>query len=114
MFFKYQPDNEIERISEELEAVIEDLSNTRDRMIITLLGHYPVVSEKAHTRPFERRWLNILSAILIPLGAFLYIRMWVFRLRLLADLRKIKQTNTKIISRIQKKGFDKSTRHSTL
>jgi lipopolysaccharide export system permease protein len=114
VFFKYQPDNEIERISEELEAVIEDLSNTRDRMIITLLGHYPVVSEKAHTRPFERRWLNILSAILIPLGAFLYIRMWVFRLRLLADLRKIKQTNTKIISRIQKKGFDKSTRHSTL
>ena len=65
VFFKYQPDHEIERISEELENVIEDLSNTRDRIVLGLLGHYPVVSEKAHTRPFEHRWLNIAAAILV-------------------------------------------------
>ncbi len=105
VFFKYQPDHEIERISEELDTVIDDLNNTRDRIILGLLGHYPVVSEKAHTRPFERRWLNILSAILIPFGAFLYIRMWSFRLRLLKDLRVIKQTNTQIIDRINQKGL---------
>ena len=105
VFFKYQPDHEIERISEELDTVIDDLNNTRDRIILGLLGHYPVVSEKAHTRPFERRWLNILSAILIPFGAFLYIRMWSFRLRLLKDLRVIKQTNKQIIDRINQKGL---------
>ena len=108
VFFKYQPDHEIERISEELESVIEDLGNTRDRMIISLLGRYPVVSEKAHTRPFERKWLNIMAAILVPLGAFLYIRMWTFRLRLLKDLRVIKQNNASIIARIKEKGLDKS------
>ena len=106
VFFKYQPDHEIERISEELETVIDDLNNTRDRIILGLLGHYPVVSEKAHTRPFERRWLNILSAILVPLGAFLYIRMWSFRLRLLKDLRVIKQTNIQIVNRITEKGLN--------
>ena len=105
VFFKYQPDHEIERISEELDTVIDDLNNTRDRIILGLLGHYPVVSEKAHTRPFERRWLNILSAILIPFGAFLYIRMWSFRLRLLKDLRVIKQTNTQILDRINQTGL---------
>ena len=108
VFFKYQPDHEIERISEDLESVIEDLGNTRDRMIISLLGRYPVVSEKAHTRPFERKWLNIMAAILVPLGAFLYIRMWTFRLRLLKDLRVIKQNNASIIARIREKGLDKS------
>ena len=108
VFFKYQPDHEIERISEELESVIEDLGNTRDRMILSLLGRYPVVSEKAHTRPFERKWLNIMAAILVPLGAFLYIRMWTFRLRLLKDLRVIKQNNANIIARIKEKGLDKS------
>ena len=108
VFFKYQPDHEIERISEELELVIEDLGNTRDRMIISLLGRYPVVSEKAHTRPFERKWLNIMAAILVPIGAFLYIRMWTFRLRLLKDLRVIKQNNASIIARIKEKGLDKS------
>ena len=100
VFFKYEPDHEIERISEEMETVIEDLSNTRDKMILTLLNHYPVVSTKAHTRPFERRWMNIVAFILIPIGAFLYVRMWTFRLRLLHDLRIIKQTNTSIVNRI--------------
>ena len=107
VFFRYQPDHEIERINEELETVIDDLSNTRDPMVITLLSHYPIVSEKAHTRPFERRWLNILSAVVLPLGAFLYCRMWRFRLRLLNDLRTIKQTNGDIIRRIEAKGLDR-------
>ncbi len=103
VFFKYEPDHEIERISEEMEAVIEDLGNTKDKHIISMLNHYPVVSAKAHTRPFERRWMNIVAFILIPVGAFLYIRMWSFRLRLLRDLRVIKQTNTSIVNRINEK-----------
>ena len=107
VFFKYQPDHEVERISEELESVIDDLSNTRDSIVITLLGRYPVVSEKAHTRPFERRWLNIASAILIPLGLFLYFRMWRFRLRLLTDLRNIKKINNQIVNRITEAGLDR-------
>ena len=113
VFFKYQPDHEIERISEELEAVIEDLGNTRDHIVLGLLGRYPVVSEKAHTRPFERRWLNIMAAIIVPLGAFLYIRMWTFRLRLLKDLRTIKQTNKLITERIANKGLAKHNIQTT-
>ena len=104
VFFRYQPDHEIERISQELEAVIEDLSNSRDKMIISLLNHYPVVAEKAHTRPFERLWLNTLMAIIIPAGIFFYCRMWRFRLRLLKDLRTIRQTNEKIVKRIEQMG----------
>ncbi len=101
VFFKFEVDNEIERIAGELESVIEDLGNTRDKVILTEINHYPIVSEKAHTRPFDRQWLNVLAAILVPLGAVLYIRMWRFRLRLLHDLRVIKQTNEKIIHRIE-------------
>jgi len=100
VFFKYEPDHEIERISEEMEATIEDLSNTKDRMILAELNHYPVVSVRAHTRPFERRWLNIAAAIIVPVGAVLYLRMWRFRLRLLRDLHTIRQTNDNIVKRI--------------
>ena len=102
VFFRYQPDHEIERISAELEEIIEDLSNTRDRFIMAYLNQYPIVSEKAHTRPFERKWMNITAAIILPVGIFLYLRMWRFRLRLLTDLRKIRATNTKIVERIGK------------
>ena len=103
VFFKYQPDHEIERINEELESVIEDLGNTKDKIILHELNRYPVLSVKAHTRPFERKWLNIVAAILVPVGITLYLRMWRFRLRLFHDLKVVKQTNTNIVNRIKER-----------
>ena len=102
VFFKYQPDHEIERISQQLEAVIEDLSNTRDRQVLHDINCYPVLAVKAHTRPFERRWLNIASAFLVPLGVFLYCRMWRFRLRLYHDLQVVRSTDASIANYVDK------------
>ena len=101
VFFKYEPDHEIERINDELEAVIEDLSNSRDRTIVNHLSAYPVMSVKAHTRPFERPWLNVVSALVVPLGFTLYFRMWRFRLRLWRDLRTVKAENEIVTERIR-------------
>ena len=101
VFFKYKPDHEIKRISQELEAIIEDLNNTKNKYILHELNQYPILSPMAHTRPFERKWLNITSAILIPVGLTLYLRMWRFRLRLYRDLKMIKQTNDNIIQLTQ-------------
>ena len=100
VFFRYQPDHKIERISEELEAVIEDLANTRDKVIMTELNKYPILATKAHTRPFERKWMNIAAAIIVPLGIFFYCRMWRFRLRLWHDLKIIVQANETIANHI--------------
>lgn len=101
VFFKYEPDHKIEAINEELETVIEDLSNSRDRTIVNHLSAYPIMSVKAHTRPFERRWLNIVSAVIAPFGLVLYLRMWRYRLRLWRDLRTVKAENDIIIGRIK-------------
>ncbi len=101
VFFKYQPDHEIERINKELEAVIEDLSNTRNKFILHDLNLYPILAPKAHTRPFERRWLNIAAAVIVPIGAVFYLRMWRFRLRLHKDLKMVKTANSDIITRIK-------------
>ncbi len=102
VFFKYQPDHEIERISQQLETVIEDLSNTRDRQVLHDINRYPVLAVKAHTRPFERRWLNIVSALFVPLGVFFYCRMWRFRLRLYHDLQVIRSTDSSIANYVEK------------
>lgn len=102
VFFKYQRDNEIEEINTRLEVIIKDLSNTRDRQILSLINQYPILILKAHTRPFDKKWENILAAIILPAGIFFYLRMWRFRWRLLRDLRVIKATNTSIINYTQK------------
>ncbi len=102
VFFQYRPDHEIEAISEDLERVIEDLGNTRNRVILSALNRYPVLAVKAHTRPFDRRWQNVLAAIIIPAGLFLYCRMWGFRLRLYRDLQAIRTANDMITGEVEK------------
>ncbi|MCH3970693.1 MAG: LptF/LptG family permease [Prevotella sp.] len=96
VFFKYHTDHTIEKVNEQLEQTIEDLSNTRDNVILTELNHYPVLSVKAHTRPFEHLWMNVLAGIFLPAGLFLYFRMWRFRLRLMNDLKTIQSINRNI------------------
>ena len=100
-FFREGDDRYIRDINEELEAVIDDLANTKDKAILTHLNRYPIIATHAHTRPFRHRWLNALSGIILPLGIFFYLRMWRFRLRLLRDLRTIKSTSNDICSRIE-------------
>lgn len=102
VFFEYQTDNEMEEINRLLETAIDDLGNTRDKTILNLLNEYPIMSVKAHTRPFNRQWLNTAAAILVPVGLVLYIRMWRFRLRLLKDLRVVVHNNNQIIAQIGK------------
>lgn len=102
VFFEYQTDNEMEEINRLLETAIDDLGNTRDKTILNLLNEYPIMSVKAHTRPFNRQWLNTAAAILVPVGLVLYIRMWRFRLRLLKDLRVVVHNNNQVIVQIEK------------
>ncbi|MFC2265668.1 MAG: LptF/LptG family permease [Prevotella conceptionensis] len=102
VFFEYQADNEMEEINRLLETTIDDLGNTRDKAILNLLNEYPVMSVKAHTRPFNRQWLNTAAAILVPVGLVLYVRMWRFRLRLLKDLRVVVHNNNQIIAQIKR------------
>ena len=98
VFFRPGDDRQIIDISERLEAVIDDLSNSRDKQTLHLLNQYPVLATHAHTRPFRQRWLNALTGIVLPLGIFFYIRMLRFRLRLHKDLKTIEKTSNAIIT----------------
>jgi len=99
VFFRPGDDHEIQRISDELEAVLEDLGYTRDRTILHELNRIPILATHAHTRPFQRTWLNIITGLFLPMGIFFYFRMIRFRLRLYRDLRDIKSASERIIPR---------------
>ena len=101
VFFHEGDDQEMEAISERLETVIEDLGYTKDKIILSELNHYPVLATTAHTRPFRKKWLNIIVGLLIPLGIFFYFRMLRFRMRLYRDLRTIRHTSDNIVERIK-------------
>ena len=100
VFFKYQQDHAVEEIGERMETMISDLSNSRDRMVINLINEYPMIMVKAHTRPFERKWMNVVVAVIVPVGLFFYFRMWRFRLRLMRDLVQIEDVSGKLANRL--------------
>jgi lipopolysaccharide export system permease protein len=100
VFFRPGIDEDIATLNDELEATIEDLSYTRDKRIIMLLNRYPIIATHAHTRPFQRKWLNIITGLFLPTGIFFYIRMLRFRFRLYKDLQHICRINEKLIPRV--------------
>ena len=107
VFFHAGDDQEIEKINSALEAAIEDLGYTRDKLILTELNHFPIIATHAHTRPFRRKWMNVVTGLVLPIGIFFYFRMLRFRLRLYKDLRAIRNTSERIIPR----ALELSTKH---
>ena len=100
VFFHAGDDQEIKKLNQSLEVAIEDLSYTKDKLILSELNNYPIIAVRAHTRPFRRKWMNIVSGLILPLGIFFYFRMILFRLRLYRDLRTIRSTTDRVLPRI--------------
>ena len=88
-FFRTQEDRHAEHISEELEKIVDELSNTRNTHILNALNMLPVIYVHAHTSPFENRRLNFTVGILFPIGILMWLRIWRFRLRLNHDMTRI-------------------------
>lgn len=95
-------DEEMESLNEQLEALIDEMSNTRSLYLMNVLNKYPVISVNAHVRPFKKLWLNILCGIIFPIGLFFFFRIWIFRLRLSKDLEEIVNADNEAISIIKK------------
>ena len=98
VFFRPGDDRRIEEICDELELVIDDLSNTRDHRVLHELNNIPIMATHAHTRPFRRRWLNALTGLILPVGIFFYFRMLRFRFRLYRELAATEKACQAIIA----------------
>ena len=105
VFFRAGDDNAIEHIATVLEVAIEDLSATRDKLVLTEINKYPVIIANAHTRPFKRRWMNALTGLLLPVGIFFYFRMLRFRFRLYKDLQQIQRVNERLLPQLEELGY---------
>ena len=105
IFFASGQDTRAAELSDRLEAIVEELHNSRDNIIIAYINQYPVVNPTAHTRPFaDKRW-NIATGLFLPLGIFFFFRIWRYRLRLRQDLKTIQTTNDLISQRIIKQDY---------
>lgn len=94
-------DHEIEQLNDRMEALVDELSNTRSIVLLNQLNNYPLIPVHAHVRPFDIYWLNILAGLFVPVGLFFYFRIWAFRIRLQKDIDKIIKTSEEITTIIK-------------
>ena len=104
-FFRPGQDKHIAKLSNQLEAIIEELHNSRDNVLLMYINEYPIINPSAHTRPFDKQRLNMIVGLILPLGIFFFLRIWRYRLRLRLDLRNIERINNLIIERINKQKY---------
>ena len=104
-YFKIFTNNSIDHVIHdlnlELESIIEELSNSKDGVILNTLNNYPILSTNAHKSPSRFLWVNILIGLIIPVGLIFYFRIWFFGLRLDKDLKEIVKTSDEIRTRIE-------------
>ena len=89
IFFRRRVDHTMEDLNERLEAVVEQLSNSRNQQILREINKLPQIYVYAHTHPFARKRYNILVGVCLPVGFLMWLRIWRFRLRLMKDIKQI-------------------------
>ncbi len=110
IFFRHQDDDDVQHIEEEMEALVEELSNSRHPKVLAGLNQLPVIYAHAHTSPFHSKKWNVVAGVLLPVGVLLWFRIWHFRLRLLRDLKQIMKSSEQLIVVInESKLTDKET-----
>lgn len=97
-----EQDDEVMAIDEQLERLVEELSNTKSVTLLLAVNNYPVISVSAHVRPFHIYWMNLVAGVVFPIGLFFYFRIWAFRIRLAKDMERIIKNNEDVQTIIQK------------
>ena len=101
IFTNHTHDDNIKEISQQLESVIEELSNSKDGVILNNMNNYPFLFIKAHKSVSDKIWLNLLLGIIVPAGIVIWLNIWRHRITLDKDLKIIIKTSRDIQERIR-------------
>ena len=93
LWIKNSGDEDMVTLNNELEELVEELSNSKSSGIINTLNYYPILAVHAHRTPFNIPALNYAAGVILPIGLLFYFRIWIFRIRLNKDLKLIIKTS---------------------
>ncbi len=97
LFFGRVEASEMTALSDELEALVSELGNSRDRVELDYLNGFPLLQSHGVQPPFEKEWADKLVGIVFPLGLLFELRAWLFTRKLKRQMQKITQTADSLI-----------------
>ena len=100
LFFGSVDSTELTDLSLELEDLITELGNSRDRVELDMLNGFPILQSHGVQPPFAKEWANRMVGIVFPLGLLFELRAWLFTRKLKRQMSKTAQVAENIIEYI--------------
>lgn len=100
LFFGQVDSSDLSGLNDELENLVTELGNSRDRMVIEMLNGFPILQIHGVQPPFAKTWCNRLTGIIFPIGILFEIRAWLFTRKLKRQMRKTSENANKLIDYI--------------
>lgn len=97
LFFGSVESSRMTALSDELENLVSELGNSRDRVELDYLNGFPLLQSHGVQPPFEKAWADKFVGIVFPLGLLFELRAWLFTRKLKRQMQKISQTADSLI-----------------
>ena len=82
LFFGSVDSSELTELGVELDKLIMEMGNSRDRVELDLLNGFPILQSHGVQPPFAKKWANRMVGIIFPLGLLFELRAWLFSRKL--------------------------------
>ena len=97
LFFGSVDGSELDELSDEIEKLVSDLGNSRDRVELDLLNGFPLLQSHGVQPPFQKVWANKFVGIVFPLGLLFELRAWLFTRKLKRQMVKTVQAADNLV-----------------
>ena len=91
LFFGSVDSSELTELGVELDKLIMEMGNSRDRVELDLLNGFPILQSHGVQPPFAKKWANRMVGIIFPLGLLFELRAWLFSRKLKRQMVKTTQ-----------------------
>lgn len=102
LFFGTVDTAELTELNTELEGLVTELGNSRDRIELEMLNGFPLLQIHGVQRPFAKEWADKLVGILFPVGLLFEFRAWLFTRKLKRQMVKTTQAADNLIGYMTK------------
>lgn len=96
LFFGGQTRDNLRRLSSEIESFVEEMGNSRDKVILEELNSFPVIPVYGVEKPFEKKGVNKTLGIIFPIGLLFWIRAWLFTRKVRRQLTELSVETAKL------------------
>ena len=97
LFFGSVDSSELTELGVELDKLIMEMGNSRDRVELDLLNGFPILQSHGVQPPFAKKWANMAVGIVFPLGLLFELRAWLFSRKLKRQMVKTTQAAENLI-----------------